>query len=312
MKTPHTVIAALAAATFITLTAPQARAALLVEEQFDYATGTSGGGFNGGTGFDAGTWAGGASSMSSVSNVAVAGLTMGTGTYVLDATGSALRQQATNDGTAAGDLTLSRGLNTSLGAGNDLWIAFLFQANIGTTAGRALITSIDDPVDADLQLLPKANNSAVGPIRELSGGPSALLSASVTDSNVYLMIGRYGLGTNGDTVSVAAWALDEADFDIVSSDGVITEAELNATNHASASASGTLTNNTLLDLDDTFVFSMVPLVANISLAATYDELRLGTTLADVTPLENTVVIPTPAALPAGLLLLSLAGSRRRW
>ena len=250
------------------LTVQTARASLIAYEPFNYTAGSS---LNGqaanSLGFT-GTWSGGTATINSGS------LTYGS----LATSGNSLAGGAT-EGTQL-DLTTP----VSATVGNPLWISFLMQtpsASDVTTGwgGLVLYRSSSDSVFT-YPFIGYANSGVF--VLQTQGGENDVNGPSVSGNTTYLMVLEDVANSSGpDTLKL--W--------VDPTPGV-----------SSPAGSPTITDSLIGPIGDIY-----GLGTNDGAPTSYDEFRVGTTYADVTP------VPEPAAL--GLLGIGAAGllmlNRRR-
>lgn len=225
------------------------------------------------------------------------GSTSGTGTHLativpnLSFSSLVTAGNAVNlDAPGADSVLLSRPLNVSLTTGT-LWGSYLYRPTIATNVAVARLNSLQftGATTAKFQNCGAVSGKTFGGV---AGGPGLATNADgpvLASGNTYLLIAKFD--NLGQTGLATWWALSEANFTSLVSAG-ISEANLSLyctdTVTATGQASQTLTASDFLHL---YTYSGV----NI-----YDEVRFGTSLADVAP-----IVPEPATLT--LLAMGLGG-----
>ena len=268
-----------AIATFVTAS----HGALLIEEEFDYdlaswdlVVGSNNNltetGLIGGTGFAAdshwgiclqSTTLGIEGNLSIVDGLSFSGLAT---------SGNALFTHNTDNSALA-----SRAIGVTVDPGTTVWTSYLWSHT--ETVMDQFSCSYSQLTDAQfgttnrrLRILPNQYNTNV--TSTMSDG-SARLDVTIPalqDGDTYMMIGKNtNIGQNG---TGALWVLTEADFAACAADEIVTEEELNE--NCVGTASGNLSINTM-------TAGAFLQLAHVWGAGTFDELRIGTTLADVTP-----------------------------
>jgi hypothetical protein len=298
-------LGALACAAFLVMFTATAHGALLVYDGFDYTlgeqlsyTGTGGNAtpanaWSGGTGFDGnsrwgiGSTAGvGTHTATIVPNLSFSWLVTGGNAVSLDSPGIA-------------SVLLSRPLDVPVASGA-LWSSYLYQP---TSATDAAVVRVNTQQFAGAGTAKFQNCGAVSgkTYGGVSGGEGLATNADgpvLANANTYLLIAKFdNVGQSG---SATWWALSETNFTSLVSAG-ISEANLGLyctdTVTATGQASQTLAVTDFLNL---YTYRGTSL---------YDEIRFGTSLADVVP------VPEPSALVllgVGMVgLLSRTRRRRR-
>ena len=286
-----------------------ARAELLASDSFDYTLGetysvpangsanVTNTGWTGGTGFSPNGWGvgglGGSASSNSTVTV-VDGLSFGS----LSTNGNAMQVTANSSSNMA---YLSCAITGSASTGSTLWTSFLFQSSQAsnhswTEFGTAQFAS----TDRTFRTFPySSGNLAVS-----DGGSNTYTTSGSTlaNGNTYFVIGKWtNLGVAG---TGTAWGLNLSQFNTISADGVITEAELNT--NALIQVSGVMAAKTLSSGNYMHLISYI--ASGTTKTSVFDEVRVGTTLTDVAP------IPEPGMstlLAAGLLGLLVYAWRKR-
>ncbi len=265
-------------------------------------------GVNGGTGFGS-AWSFG-STGSGASTEIVGGLSL-TG---LVSTGNAVLVSANeNGGTVTG--TLGREFGNTTPANSDLWGSYLIQQTAQTVpngfAGEFAISGSKFQPGADRQFFtnPKSSqgfdstfNADIGIYKD----PTAQdLSFDLTLDNTFMVVMafeniNFGAFT-GNTTTATLWILNQADVTAIGSS--VTRSALDANNRTTITGSVTPEFGTggLVSANPFDFFAQQGSVI-------FDEVRLGTTLADV------YVVPEPSSILlslGGLLAVSLLRRRRR-
>ena len=235
-------------------------------------------GWTGGTGFDSGAWglasAAGSRTTPGTQNVTasiVAGLTLGS----LTTSGNAVQLQAA-DLSGSAQVILSRGLN-AVPVGTTVWGSYLFRPTVGT-AGR--LSDVRPNTSQFATGNAKLRNVADADTSSLRGGVAAdgtatLSSAAyLTNATTYLSIAKFSNVGVANT-SAKWWAVTAAQFSAAAADGTVTEAELDAANTATATDPA-VSARTLTTADFLQLYGRRGTM-------TFDEIRLGAALSDVTP-----------------------------
>lgn len=271
-------------------------ATLTASDSFNYALGgtyaapadgsanVSSTNWTGGYGFSSNGWGvGGSGDIASVNDTVsvVSGLAFGN----LATSGNAMRVTAASTANAvSGERTayLSRAITGSASSG-DLWVSFLFQSSGANGTWMNTATSQFATSGLTYRVTPYHGGSMAldGGLNTYPGGAGV-----PNDGSTYLCIARWR--SNQDMI---AYGLSLDDFNTISADGVVTEAEVASHNHAVVGGGYAAT----VALNSGAFLQLTSLIGGDgSSAATktsiYDEIRIGTTLADVTP------IPEPGAM----------------
>jgi hypothetical protein len=179
----------------------------------------------------------------------------------------------------------TRNVDVTLESG-DLWASYLYQRLDDENGNGSRWAEIRDNEGFQFALDPKAPDSHGIRTRYDNTFGDIAEDASVQDQNVYLMIAKFAnLGTTDGSGSGSMWALSEANYDAIKADG-ITETELDANHVLKAVDEDPGETARTLQLGDRFRFVIgtdVALAENFPFAIAFDELRYGTTLADVAP-----------------------------
>lgn len=297
----------LTAALVMTTLATAAHGELLIGEGFDYGltswdwsgdytapvTST---GLNGGTGFAASSEWGIALQSGTTGTVSVVGgITFGT----LETSGNALFTQNLSNSALA-----SRAIGVTVPVGDTVWTSYLWSY---TSEGGSTATSYSQLTDSQfgatnrrLRILPNQYGSST--TSSMSDGSATLdfTRPSLQSGDTYLMVGKNSnIGQSG---SGTLWALSESGFALSAADGIVTEQELN--DNSVGTVTGALSINTITS-------GAYLQLANVWGAGTFDEFRVGTTLADITPTSS---IPEPGTIV--ILVTGLIGlvcyAWRKW
>ena len=297
-------------------TAPVAHAALLVYEGFDYALNarldtlapnSSTIGLNTGvTYYDA------PSSVRTVAFTVQNGLSFAR----LQTTGGALAF-GTGTNVIGADISATNFTGT-------LWSSYLVRlaaSSNGSGSGNGVAIRVGDtPADSSDSSFTSWADSRSGTLQKLAVGHGA--GATSVDGNnalapdtTYIIINRFtrvGQAISVSTPGVAtSWALTEAQYALFldQSNG---EAWLDSASGLSSVTSTAMHTNSTSSTR-TFSSSRSTSIVTVGMAGTYDELRFGSTLADVTP----TAVPEPAStsvimgIGCGFLILCCRTSRRR-
>lgn len=257
-------------------------------------------GLDGGTGFAAGSdWGLGLQSTTTGIEGTVSiveGLTFSG----LATSGNALFTKNTDNSALA-----SRPIGVTVDPGTTVWTSYLWSYT--PTAMGNFSCAYSQVTDSQfgatnrrLRILPNQYNS--GTKSSISDGSATLdlTKPVLQDGDTYFMIGQ---NTNiGQSGAGTLWAMNEDGFAVCAADGSVTEQELN--DYCVDTVTGSLGSNTMTS-------GAFLQLAHVWGAGTFDELRIGTTLADVTP---TTVVPEPtsvAILFTGLVGLLWFAWRRR-
>jgi hypothetical protein len=247
----------------------------LIEDAFDYPTGPLAGN-GGGTG-----WAGPWGITTQTASTASINVVEGSLVFSDYATTGSRVNLSVEAGSGFQGIIGQRFVSQSVSSG-DLWASFLYRRTdedpslISRTAEVRVDTN---PIHFGL----KAKGPSSQGIRvryEGSDGPSAA-ATSVQDGATYLMIGRFtNLGTTDMSGVGTMWALSEADYDSIAFGGVLVE-ELDEA--ATLIASDTTSIADAKDLQIGDPIALVNFTSSFPFAFDIDELRYGTSLADVVP-----------------------------
>ncbi len=264
------------------------QAALLITESFDYAAGALNG-QNGGTGW------GGAWSVNDTDGTAVVtsnGLTFGD----MPVSGRAAEISISST-SAFVDMKATRSVSNMPNTGDDLWVSFLYKRSdsaIGSNGSRAAEIRHNG---LNFRMKPK-NGGSQGAALDYGDGTFVTNGTkNVQDGNVYLVVCRFGDVGEATGKHALMWILTPDDYDTVIADGTVSAAELDA--------------NHYLRLDDdhsqeTFgAIWMGVATSQAPFAATFDELKYGTSADDVVPQP----VPEPATI--GLITIGTLGLIRR-
>jgi hypothetical protein len=276
----------------------------LIEDAFEYAPGALAGN-NSGTGWS-GPWALTIANASTYSMDVLSG-SLAFGDYPTSGNRANLSVAA---GSGFQGIIGSRPAGASVATG-DLWASFLYRrtdSEIGVSnASRTAEVRIDSsPIEFGLK--PKGPSSQGIRVRyDGSDGPSAA-AISVQDGVTYLMVGRFtNLGTTDLSGTGTMWALTEANYDSISAGGV-TVAELDNVAVLIATDVTAVSDAKTLDIGDPI--ALVNFTSSYPFAFDIDELRYGTSLADVVP-GNPIPEPASGLLAAGAGIGFYLARRRR-
>lgn len=287
------------------LLTPAAHATLLIYEGFNYTTGSNLGAIkpNSNTvGLDQTTFYAG----SGAANYAVQASSLSFG--ALQTTGGSVSFSTTTS-VASGKLALASNYSGTL------WSSYLVRFSTtqggGATDGALLRISNDTANTGERFLSFADSRSSTTTVAVGYDTTPSSTGGTLTTATTYIIISKFtnvGMVLNTTTTGQSSiWALTEAQFgNFIAGGG--TEAYLN-----SATVAGTATGVTARGNDTTLTAGSYSLASgnfaalvSVNDSGSFDELRYGTTLADVTP------IPEPAtAAAAGGLAALLAVLRRR-
>ncbi|MCC6680028.1 MAG: hypothetical protein IT445_03905 [Phycisphaeraceae bacterium] len=191
-----------------------------------------------------------------------------------------------------------RTVGQSVGSG-DMWYSFLYQRQdtAGITTSRTAEVRFNDGVIHFGSQVKASSSQGIRVRYEGSTGASAA-ATSIQDGNAYLAISKFE-NLNNVGSQATFWVLDAAGYDSIKAGG-LTEAELNATAVLIATDATSTTEVLTANLDK---IELVNATSSYPFTFDLDEIRLGTSLADV--------IPEPVTagwLAAGITLLFI---RRR-
>jgi len=274
-----------------------ANAALLLYEPFDYATGgIAGASGTSEIGFDIGSsWS---ENSARVTNIDSGSLSFGSMATV----GNRFRYQVFAGNTD--NANANRPIDVSVSSG-DVWMSFLLHNDTLTARlkGGVYVTGTGGTEFGTFSAPPggSTNNAKV----QLYYNANSAEGNSISDaSGTNLWVIKYtGLGSaSGGTATM--WIIDATDYNTIAPGGA-TEAELDANNIMKVTQTLAVAA-AAFDADELLRFYLYD---NGSGDTHYelDEIRI----ADTANEALAIVIPTPAALPAGLALLIALGARRR-
>lgn len=245
----------------------QARAELLVRESFDYPVDEILNGQGGGTGFGD-TWQYRYSSSQDAK--IVPGLTFSD----YPVSGQAVHFHAES---ATKSVSGVRQLDANFGsAPQPVWMSYLFTYTVNPGEKPAYYSGLSTannkyPDDSRFGLAGLNGGNRFAVTYQSPGTTNA--AEENLPSTTYLIIGKY-VGGSGATL----WALTEKDYDAIKAGG-ITEEKLNATNSGKVSAAFATEEADMLQ--DFLSIGAATFGDGSSLDVTMDELKLGTTLGDV-------------------------------
>lgn len=284
-------------------TAPS-HAALLAYEPFDYPADSQLQGAGGAElGFDPGsTWSienNGPNTGTATTNadVLAGGMSFGE----LQVTGNKGRYATDNAGQET--KAIMRPIDFSVTTGT-VWVSYLYRANASNNnTGRGL-GIFDNAGSRDFTALGK-RNATTGAGVVGYGTAVGNSGAGLTIATPYLIIASFE-NVGAATGAATMWMVSESEFSVFDDDDVITLAELNSIDAGRIASVDNLSGTPAVNADGTLGIVTVDTTATSRHAWWFDELRVGTTLADVTP------IPEPSAavfLALGLLALTSRGRR---
>jgi len=230
---------------------------LLLYEGFDYTSGASLVGLNGGTGWASGSnWA-----------------TDGTASVVASLSFSdyPVRGYAGKITTAA--KTISRSISVAQSTGADVWMSYLFRDASNNDYNDNDVVSFSDANGAKLQTAPARTGANAAAAVDSTWGTAG--AAKLANGNVYLIVSKFtkvGTGTSGTPQTATLWAITAAQYDAIKSGG-ITEAELDA--NAVAKSTDSFGGAKGLASGNTFKFF------NRSGNGFIDEIKLATSLTNL-------------------------------
>lgn len=302
----------LAAASLAAFAVAPASAALLVHDGFsvgDYTLGTSPDGVNGGTGFGS-TWSfqstGTGASVEVVAGLSLAGY---------ESSGNAVRIAANdNGGPVTG--TLSRQFGQTISPNGNLWSSFLFQQNSASLPngfdGTFAIsgTKFQPGGDREFFVNPIAGRAfqssaeiEIGTFRN----PQQRETYSIPQNQTFLVIAgfeniNFGAFTGNET-TLNLWILDAVDIAAIGDS--ISVSALNANSRAKINVAPFTSTFGVGGVGETTPFDLFVQQGT----ATFDELRIGTTLDSV--FASTIPEPASASVLLGLVALAGVALRRR-
>lgn len=276
-------------------------AALLVYENYDgYATGALTGKAATGLGLT-GDYSGSTSYL-----VTAPGSGLLFSSLSTDASGRALSVSTTSGISSA--VALGPGISVT----GTLYTSYLLQLTTAGTTGTFSEARVADTAGANgsasrFRTLGEGRSSTAGIVGVgYNSTDNVVGTGALATGTTYLIIGRYdNLGTSGQTGTGTVWALSAAQYDFFNLDNVITDAELDgaAVGTGVGNVTSKATHTATTSLSNTFETGDFLQIATLGgggnpQVAVHDELRYGTSLADVT------AIPEPSSL---LVLGSVAG-----
>jgi len=267
-----------------------ARGETLIEESFDYAPTSwvwegdyegpvTESGLDGGIGFVDGSQWGVCLQSGTTGNVSIIeGMTFNG----LQTSGSALFTQNVSN-----SALISRAIDVAVAPGATVWTSYLWRHEDTSMGGLScaysqLTDSQFGTTNRRLRILP--NQYMTSTTCSISDGSARydLTIPELQDGDTYLLIAK---NTNiGQAGTGNLWAMAASGYAICAADDVITEQELN--DNCVGSTSGALASNTMTS-------GAFLQLANLWGAGAFDEFRMGTSLADVTPARP---IPEPGTV----------------
>lgn len=280
----------------ILLGASSSQAALLAYEPFDYAAASNLQGLGGSElGFDGGsTWDivnNGPLTTTATTNadVLAGGITFGD----LQVAGNKGRYATSNAGTETKAIMRAIDFNVTSGT---VWTSFLYQANASNDATGRGLGIYDSGGNRDFTSLGQRNvASGAGAVTYDSAAVNT--AAGLTIATPYMIISRFenvGAASGGGTATM--WMVNLTEFSAFDDDNFITVAELNTIAADRIAVANDTGSTPGISDDGTIGFVVADTTSSSRHAWWFDELRVGTTLNDVTP------IPEPS-----VAILSLAG-----
>jgi hypothetical protein len=253
------------------LSARAAMAAPVVHEGFDYAAGSAMVGANGGSGFG-GAWQNGLFSGGSQFGVAAGSLAY---------PGLAGTGNSGAEGNAAGYWGVRRGLASSIGAdGTTSYLSFLIRGTAGANASDFFGLYLEATNPASDVFIGKGGGGVTDRwVVERRGGQSQVASDDVIDDLTTLLVLKMDFADGADTFSL------------------FVNPQLGGDAGAAAAVNGFIDAGSIAGIG---LFG--------SRGWSIDEIRIGDSLADVTP----AAVPEPATwMLTSVALLGLLGTRRR-
>jgi len=224
------------------------------------------------------------------------------------------------NGIAGGTETITRGIDASVAAGTTIFGGYIFRDRSGTGSPTNAINFANGSAAIQFGVTNVAfNNTDVAFHPVLAGGTSFSVDRAsfnpTTNENYTVLFEVTNVnGVSGGT-TLNVWALNEAQLDSVLLDDSITAAELNALAIGDAanqiSQRGSNSSASAVTFATDHILNMLHRTGNTSTQAntSLDEITLSdSSLNDVL---GVTVIPAPAALPAGLVMLAIMGGTRR-
>lgn len=277
-----------------------AQANLLLYEGFDYAT-TTPVGQSGGAGWGSGSW-----TVASASSSYAISLQNQLAFSDYPVYGKTAEIFNNNNGGGAPAI-LARQLGASVSAGTPFYTSFLvYQTKgYGNSSPASTYVGIGATSTGSLKLS-ETTRTMWGPSTPANaalgyGGTNGSANGVVADNTTYLVIARFA-NTGDNTQTASMWILNAANYDAAKVGG-LTDAKLDQFNQAkltATSAGATIASTDYLQIYDTTNWGYQN-------TTRIDELRIMTSLADITATS----VPEPVAPIAALLAGSIALVRRR-
>lgn len=275
------------------------QASILGEDPFDYTIGSSATTWTGGSGFSA-RWT--PQNNTNLQASIVNGLTFGS----MSVSGNALHYFYEDSASGLTGATVTRKITDAVSGGN-LWLSYLYQFDVDAVTAPAE-SALQVRFDTTQPVLRSGINEDTSAlfVQYNAAGTKVISSTdeAFKDGTTLLMVyAFYDLGDAGGS-QATGWALTVSGYESLLSAG-LTEANLDV--YALASASTSVTGSITLTADAPFTIAGQKRGVNNVTAFTIDEIKFGTSLADV------IAIPEPQALlllPLGALALGVCRRRR--
>ncbi|AQQ71687.1 hypothetical protein SMSP2_02064 [Limihaloglobus sulfuriphilus] len=259
----------------------------IIYESFDYEAGSLVG-QNGGQG-----WGGSWNMPSTNGTQEVTAESLSFSSY--QTSGGALKLVKQADPGTFVSVGVRRQLGFDFTAGDDVWVSFLSKSDGELSAMASRTAEVRHGATlgtTKLRIRPKGSGSQ-GIMVAYDGSASNSAAKSAQDGRTYLNIVRFGDIGTADGKFAVMWTFEEAGYNAMIADGIITEDELNQNYYLNAQDPHE--NRTLNSLDSVYINLSDSQDPNFGYY--FDELRYGTSLSDV------LVIPEPMTM----LLLGFGG-----
>lgn len=282
----------------ISVSAALAHASVLADDSFDYAIGSTAASWSGGSGFN-NRW--NVATDTKLSTSIVSGLTLGT----MSVSGNAMYITYAQNTTGLGSNNVWRNTDFAVTSG-DLWLSYLYQFNTAAAVNLEEValqvrfgTTLRGGINEDTSAFFVQYNLAATKATSSTDG-------AFKDGTTLLMVyAYYDMGQSAGSAA-KGWALTASAYDNLIAAGV-TEANLDlyALLSVTTSTTGSIT------LADNTQFAVSPSARNDGsvMAFTIDEIKIGTSAADV--IATAIPEPQTAALLLPLCALAWLGARRR-
>ncbi|MFV0417012.1 MAG: PEP-CTERM sorting domain-containing protein [Chthoniobacterales bacterium] len=264
---------------------------ILVEDSFDYTIGSADTTWNGGTGLS-GNWAPNASTTGAIVN----GLTLGS----MAVSGGALSLSYTNPNSGFGAGAVNRTMTVGSITTGDIYMSYLYKFDTASSPLDEVALEVR-PTAGGIRSGISENNSSFF-TRYGSSLTASSTNSVFKDGTTLLLIFQYpDLGATTSR-SAKAWALTASDYNSLIAAGIN---EANLSTYATATASQA--NSSAVTFNGGGIFNIVPIARNASTEASFfiDELKIGTTLADV------VAVPEPSTMLLTALAFGAIALKRR-